>query len=169
MSSVQCAIIGDSGVGKTALIRSAAHQPMSTLPTLGVDMISYIGDNVHMQCWDTSGQQRFRHIVEMFVKNCAVVIYVFDGTSDKSFDSILHWHQQRQHSDKKYFAVCNKVDLPRAQPEKYKEILRKDYPDITFIAASALQNAESVMHQIATSLTIRPEQAQTEQECCIIG
>jgi small GTP-binding protein len=167
MSSIQCAIIGDSGVGKTALIRSAAHQPMSTLPTLGVDMISYISDNVHMQCWDTSGQQRFRHIVEMFVKNCAVVIYVFDATSEKSFESIVQWHQQ-QHSDKKYFAVCNKVDLPQAQPEKYKEILRRDCPDITFIAASALQNAESVMHEIATSLANQQDQAQTERECCIV-
>lgn len=168
MSSVQCAIIGDSGVGKTALIRRAAHQPMSSLPTLGVDMISYIGDHVHMQCWDTSGQQRFRHIVEMFVKNCAVVIYVFDGTSDKSFESIVQWHQEQRHSDKKYFAVCNKVDLPHAHPEKYKETLRKNYPDIAFIAACALQNAESVLHQIATAVAIRPEQTQTEQECCII-
>ena len=166
MSSIQCAIIGDSGVGKTALIRRAAHQPLSTLPTLGVDMISYIGDNVQMMCWDTSGQLRFRHIVEMFVQNCTVVIYVFDGTSDKSFESIVLWHQQQQHPDKKYFAVCNKVDLARAQPEKYKELLRKDCPDVAFIAASALQNAESVMHEIATSLTHQQQPSQTNQECC---
>lgn len=166
MSSIQCAIIGDSGVGKTALIRCAAHQPLSTLPTLGVDMISYISGNVHMLCWDTSGQQRFRHIVDMFVTNCTVVIYVFDGTSEKSFDSIVLWHQQQQHPDKKYFAVCNKVDLAQAQPEKYKELLRKDCPEVAFIAASALQNAESVLDEIAASLTHQPQQSQTTRECC---
>lgn len=167
MSSLQCAIIGDSGVGKTALIRNAAHQPLTTLPTLGVDMVSYIGSNVHLQCWDTSGQRRFRQIVEMFIKNCQVIIYVFDGTSDRTFESILHWHQEQSCPDKKYFAVCNKVELEHAQPEKYKEILRKNWPDITFIAACALQNAESVMNEITEALPQQQSETPVSEECCV--
>ena len=38
---VQCIFIGDCGVGKTTLLKTATHQRMHRLPTVGVDLISY--------------------------------------------------------------------------------------------------------------------------------
>ena len=104
---VQCIFIGDCGVGKTTLLKTATHQRMHRLPTVGVDLISYTSDNLRLQCWDTSGQPRFIHVVQMFVKNCSVIVYMFDATLEKSFLSIssstrkhnIMWQKSSRHME----------------------------------------------------------------------
>ena len=103
LPSVQCIFIGDCGVGKTTLLKTATHQRMHCLPTVGVDLISYNSDNLRLQCWDTSGQPRFIHVVQMFVKNCSVIVYMFDATLEDSFLSILQTHEQHHKQDKNKF------------------------------------------------------------------
>lgn len=168
LPSVQCIFIGDCGVGKTTLLKTATHQKMHRLPTVGVDMISYNSDNLRLQCWDTSGQPRFIHVVQMFVKNCSIVVYIFDATLEKSFLSILQTHEQHHKQDKIYAAVCNKSDLPGATPAKYRELLAQKYPNIHFLTSNALENATETMEQIVSLIPASAKPAQ-QQECCTIA
>ncbi|XP_013393065.1 ras-related protein Rab-13 isoform X2 [Lingula anatina] len=63
-------LIGNSGVGKTALIRALTQEEfsMEMLPTIGIDFVKKIfhvdGANVQLEIWDTAGQERFRTITK---------------------------------------------------------------------------------------------------------
>ena len=59
-------IIGDQGVGKTALLDSLQYQKISKTakPTIGADfmkrkIVLESGAEVNLQLWDTAGQERF--------------------------------------------------------------------------------------------------------------
>ena len=59
-------IIGDQGVGKTALLDSLKYQKISKTdkPTIGADFMKRkmtldSGETVNLQLWDTAGQERF--------------------------------------------------------------------------------------------------------------
>ena len=168
LPSVQCIFIGDSSVGKTALIKNATHQLLPRLPTAGVDMVTYTSKKIRLQCWDTSGQPRFKHILRMFIKSCAAVVYVFDATDDNSFDSILQWHEQLQYLDKIFIVICNKADLPAAKTAKYRLKMSHEWPEIPFIVSSAFMNAVEVMEEVVKLLP-HPEQPEVQQiEGCVI-
>ena len=60
-------IIGDSGVGKTSIIRAFSNKPFkpTQLATTGVDSVVLKhemadGTKVRVKFWDTAGQERFR-------------------------------------------------------------------------------------------------------------
>ena len=169
LPSVQCIFIGDCGVGKTTLLKTATHQRMHCLPTVGVDLVSYNSDNLRLQCWDTSGQPRFIHVVQMFVKNCSVIVYMFDATLEDSFLSILQTHEQHHNKDNIYAAVCNKADLPGATPAKYQELLAQKYPTIHFMTSNALENATETMEQIVSLIPVSAKPESREQECCTVA
>jgi Ras-related protein Rab-1A len=71
--------VGDSGVGKTSLLRREADDAFSKehLSTIGVDfrIKTYkVGKiNAKAQLWDTAGQERFRSIQKPYYKS----IYLF--------------------------------------------------------------------------------------------
>lgn len=164
LPSTQCILIGDCGVGKTTLLKNATHQPLPRLPTIGVDMISYTSETFRLQCWDTSGQPRFKHVVQMFVQNCTIVVYVFAATSEESFQSILHTHARLHHQDKTFVAICTKTKVPGANSQ-YCELLQQQYPDIHLIVSDPM-TPTLVMEEIIALVPIAV--APASQECCTI-
>lgn len=60
-------VVGDSTVGKSALLTAFTHGKFSEVcdPTVGVDFFARLievkdGVRVKLQLWDTAGQERFR-------------------------------------------------------------------------------------------------------------
>ncbi|XP_037683908.1 ras-related protein Rab-42 [Choloepus didactylus] len=123
------ALLGDTAVGKTSLLRSYVAGAPGTLgpepglelvPTVGVEFYSRAlqlraGPRVKLQLWDTAGQERFRCITRSFYRNMVGVLLVFDVTNRKSFEHIRDWHQEvmaTQGPDKAIFLlVGHKSDL----------------------------------------------------------
>ncbi|KAM4046205.1 ras-related protein Rab-42 [Anomaloglossus baeobatrachus] len=94
-------LLGDSGVGKTSLLRRYTEEEFTdtTGPTVGVDFCSRIeepeaGVKVRLQFWDTAGQERYRAVTRSYYRNAACVILLFDLTAHKTFESIQNWHQE---------------------------------------------------------------------------
>lgn len=85
---VKVLIVGDSGVGKTAILNKFANGSFDDLysSTIGVDFKSKIlkatGTNisVKLQIWDTAGQERFRSITNSFYRGSDYIILVYDVT-----------------------------------------------------------------------------------------
>ncbi|XP_036113345.1 ras-related protein Rab-42 [Molossus molossus] len=104
------ALLGDSAVGKTSLLRRYVESAPGTLerepepepepaPTVGVEFYSRAlqlraGPWVKLQLWDTAGLERFRCITRSFYRNVVGVLLVFDVTNRKSFEHIPDWHQE---------------------------------------------------------------------------
>jgi len=104
-------IIGDSGVGKSALLLRFADNVFSTnyITTIGVDFkirtLVVDGEKVKLQIWDTAGQERFRTITSTYYRGTHGVIIVYDVTNGESFANVKRWlHEIEQNCD-----VVNKV------------------------------------------------------------
>lgn len=90
MNTYKLVLLGDSGVGKTSLIKKYLFDRFDVGEniTIGASFfqrnINYIykGEEkeIKLQFWDTAGQERFRSMVPMYVKNATVCIIVFDCT-----------------------------------------------------------------------------------------
>ncbi|XP_063810748.1 ras-related protein Rab-42 [Pseudophryne corroboree] len=94
-------LLGDSGVGKTSLLRRYTDEDFTdtTGPTVGVDFCSRIeepetGVKVRLQFWDTAGQERYRAVTRSYYRNAACVILLFDLTAQKSFEHIESWYKE---------------------------------------------------------------------------
>ncbi|CAK8695573.1 unnamed protein product [Clavelina lepadiformis] len=90
-------MIGDSGVGKTCVIRRFIDNEFSYnfVATIGIDfkirMMNVNGKYVKVQIWDTAGQERFRSITTAYYRGAKGVIIMYDITNQKSFENVTKW------------------------------------------------------------------------------
>jgi small GTP-binding protein len=104
--SAKFIIIGNSGVGKTAILRRLIENSYTDIcqTTVGVEFESKmltVGDRkMKLQIWDTAGQERFKSIARADYRNAVGVILVFDITDQASFDDLSVWLNDVQ-------ALCN--------------------------------------------------------------
>ena len=95
-------IIGDSNVGKTSMLLNYTDNyfPESHLATIGVEYkvkeIKTDKYNIALQIWDTAGQERFRSITKSFFRNTNGILFVYDITSRRSFQSVKDWKQKEK-------------------------------------------------------------------------
>jgi small GTP-binding protein len=111
-------ILGNSPVGKTAIINQYIYNsaPTEHRPTIGIDFFAKrvkVGTRaVHLQLWDTAGQEKFRSLIPSYLRNASIAILVYDITSRETFDQLDKWRQfTLDHADPAFFVVGNKIDL----------------------------------------------------------
>eukprot|EP01089_Gocevia_fonbrunei_P013153 TRINITY_DN328_c0_g2_i1.p2 TRINITY_DN328_c0_g2~~TRINITY_DN328_c0_g2_i1.p2 ORF type:complete len:104 (-),score=13.90 TRINITY_DN328_c0_g2_i1:403-714(-) len=87
-------IIGDSGVGKSALLLRFADDSYteSYISTIGVDFkirtVKVDDKTVKLQIWDTAGQEKFRTIISSYYRGAHGIIVAFDTTDEVSFNHV---------------------------------------------------------------------------------
>lgn len=106
-------VVGDFGVGKTAIIRRYTEGMFSAnyKLTIGVDFAvkSIQWDEktcISLQLWDIAGHERFGYMTRVYYKYAIAAIIVYDLTRPATFDSILKWLSD----------VKDKVTLHDGQP-----------------------------------------------------
>ena len=114
--------VGDSGVGKTSIIRRYVHSIYDddSLSTIGVSF-SYKEvvrgkDKIKLKLVDTAGQEKFKSLTKSYFKNTDVVLFVFALDDKISFNNIKEWIElfiQNNSRDKEVlkYLVGNKNDL----------------------------------------------------------
>eukprot|EP00026_Physarum_polycephalum_P002025 Phypoly_transcript_02029.p1 GENE.Phypoly_transcript_02029~~Phypoly_transcript_02029.p1 ORF type:complete len:983 (+),score=158.19 Phypoly_transcript_02029:31-2949(+) len=112
-------IIGDSGVGKSALLMRYVDDKFEPnyISTIGVDFkiktIENNGKLIKLQIWDTAGQERFRTITSSYYRGAHGVLIVFDLTDETSFRNLPQWLDQlNQHANENVnkILIGNKSD-----------------------------------------------------------
>mmetsp|Transcript_72256 Transcript_72256/g.64940 ORF Transcript_72256/g.64940 Transcript_72256/m.64940 type:complete len:219 (+) Transcript_72256:167-823(+) len=94
---VKIIIIGESGVGKTALLHKYVMNKFieEHKATIGADFLTKdisIGDKlITLQIWDTAGQERFQSMSSAFWRGANACIMIYDITNKESFESINKW------------------------------------------------------------------------------
>ena len=113
-------IIGDSGVGKTNLVRRFIQNSftLNTQATVGCEFYSNnysINDKLFkVEIWDTAGQERYKSITAAYYKGASGAILVYDVTNRTSFNNVDRWFQEIKDcssADIKILMVGNKTDL----------------------------------------------------------
>ena len=121
MNKLKTILVGDSQVGKTSIITQYIRQSFDEeyLPTIAGDksMKDLIIENqpLTLEIWDTAGQEIYRNVNKIFMKNAKIALLVYDITSKESFDSLGSWYNQIcDNNDKENIiigVVGNKSDL----------------------------------------------------------
>lgn len=155
-------LLGDSGVGKTSLLRVISGDKFSEsmLATAGVDFkirnIAIENYDVQLQVWDTAGQERFHRITATYYKGADGIILVYDVNDRNGFDNVGYWMNNiQQYSGNKLPAmllVGNKIDLPnRAVSQDEGKSTSSQY-HCRFLETSAKtsENVEDAVVTIAT-------------------
>lgn len=94
---VKLVIIGESGVGKSALLGIYCDHVYndSSISTIGVDFklktINLSNEIIKIQIWDTAGQERFRAMTASYYRGANAIILVFDLTNLFSFIKLTQW------------------------------------------------------------------------------
>jgi Ras-related protein Rab-1A len=90
-------IIGDSGIGKSAILYRFADDAYneSYISTIGVDFkiktILINGKIIKLQIWDTAGQERFRTITTSYYRGSHMIFLCYDITDRQTFLNVEEW------------------------------------------------------------------------------
>ncbi|MBY8980558.1 MAG: GTP-binding protein [Candidatus Lokiarchaeota archaeon] len=128
-------VVGDGGVGKTALTLrfSKGFFTEDYKMTIGVDFhVKTISIDTFegpikckLQLWDTGGQERFSSIRPMYYRGSLGTILVFDLTNSASFEHLPQWIEEVRaniKADIPVLLVGNKSDLTNIRAVSVEEI-----------------------------------------------
>ena len=120
VKEIKAILVGMSGTGKTNIISVlTGHEfksnDFSTTTSSFVDKFMEVKNKKYrVEIWDTAGQEQFRSLTNIFIKDSKIVIIVYDITNRKSFENIINWHNEIKNNapeDSVLFLVGNKIDL----------------------------------------------------------
>ena len=112
-------LIGDSSVGKTALLLKYVDGLFSEnhIASIGVEykdkIIVIDNKKIKLEIWDTAGQEIYRSLTKNFYRQADAFLFVFDVTNELSYEHIKDWFLEVEEigKDLKKILVANKIDL----------------------------------------------------------
>ena len=153
VDSVKVVLLGEAGVGKTSIIHQFTYHQFDPdcISSISAQFISktieYQGYGaIKYDIWDTAGQERYRSMAKIFYKDAKVIIFVYDITSEQTFEGMKnYWYEQIKlncEKDAILAVVANKNDLYNDQ-KITDEVGQKFADDIgaIFQSTSALSDS----------------------------
>ena len=142
---IKVILLGEQYVGKTCLINAYCNDvfldnaPVTLSASCIVKKIETSRGNFSLKLWDTAGQEKFRCLNKIFIKDSQIVIFVYDITRKKTLDEIGYWYNYVEECLGKdtavYGVVGNKIDLFDKEAE-----IREKNKDIEFVKINDGQN-----------------------------
>jgi len=117
---IKLILLGDTGVGKSSIIKRFMEDSFESnlISTMGSSFlektVNIKGKKVNIEIWDTAGQEEYRSVTKIFVKNSKIIILVYNVTQKSSFNGLNYWYDfiQRELGQNVVLAVAgNKTDL----------------------------------------------------------
>ena len=112
--------LGDPGVGKSSILNRFCQNKFDTdyQATIGLDFHSknvlINKKNIRLNFYDTAGQEKFKSLIPMYIRDANIIIIVFDLSSRLSFDHVRNWIKEISDLKKSNSIVAivgNKADL----------------------------------------------------------
>ena len=153
-ASIKITLIGNSGVGKTCIIRRFSLNDYIENPTsttggnYSSKFVEINGQKYQLDLWDTAGQERYRSLTKHFYKDAYIIVLVYDITKQTTFDELKSiWYPNVLQMGEKYTVLAvvgNKSDL--FEDEEVKEEEARKYTEsigATFMQVSA-KNGDNI-------------------------
>ncbi|OHT01213.1 GTP-binding protein ryh1 [Tritrichomonas foetus] len=182
---IKVSFIGDTNTGKTSIIFRYLNESFDDeiSATFGADAYHITVKDTPIVIFDTVGQERYKSVTKSFLRNCDVVVLVYDVTSQDSFDSLKYWievvSEETNYDEKEIIIVGNKIDLYDSVEVEYETSLMfcQTNKIENFIETSAEngQNIDELFEMVAdlaNNLTsfecknVRLQDTKNESHCC---
>ncbi len=120
LTHLKILVLGNSGVGKTSLLRLYKDNevPRNISSTMGVDVITADETlnknvNVRFMIFDTAGQEKYRSMARSSYKNAKGILLVYAVNDLNSFYDVKRWIKDvNDHNDNVcWILVGNKADI----------------------------------------------------------
>ena len=149
---IKIVLVGESGVGKTNLIRVINDEPFeksanSTMSSSYYEKEIIINNKRYCySLWDTVGQEVYRSLNQMYLKDAKIVLVVFALNNKISYQETNFWINSTKEAleEGKYIMalVANKSDLYNEQEVTDEEVKKRaDELNIDFVLTSAAEDA----------------------------
>ena len=132
---IKVILVGEPGTGKTSLINVSVGQKFkeisqsTLLSTFVPKTFTKNGKDYILNIWDTAGQEKYRAMTKIFIKNAKIVVFVYAINTQASFEGLkTYWVKTITEAlgDEPIFGmVGNKYDL--FMNEEVKESEAKEY------------------------------------------
>ena len=150
--TIKIVLVGEPGVGKTNLIRvvndeSFQKEAISTISSSYIEKDIIVNNKKFCySLWDTVGQETYRSLNEMYIKDAKIVLVVFALNDQKSYQETNFWINNAKGSLKKgkylMALVGNKSDLVSEQEVTDEEVKKRAAElEIDFTLTSAAEDA----------------------------
>lgn len=155
----KCAIAGEGGIGKTSLmikLKTGKFQPDYKM-TIGTNIFVHSTDieaeRQNFLIWDFAGEDRFRFLLNSFVRGSAAVLLCFDLSRYSSFKKLDEWYDLIINNtvNPVIFLIGTKSDVKRTVRKKEIEEWKHGKVIIEYFECSAV-TGKNVM-EIFTTLT----------------
>ena len=151
---IKIILLGETGVGKTNLINvffglKFEDQIDSTLASYcNEGKFNYNNEPYNYAIWDTAGQEKFRAISKLFIRDAQIILIVYSIINRKTFEQVNFWlnlvKENLENNTYILGLVANKIDLYEHQivmDEEGKKIAKEN--NIDFLVTSALKSPET--------------------------
>ena len=117
---IKVILVGEMATGKTSLINTAIglefqeKVPSTTSNSIMNKTVEIEGKPYTVNLWDTIGQEKYRALTKIFMKDAKIIIYVYDITNLHSFNELKFWFEFTKeviNDDTVLAVVGNKSDL----------------------------------------------------------
>ena len=151
-------LLGESGVGKTALIKRYLYDHFdeertpSTTMNYAEKIIKLNNKNIRLNIWDTIGQEKYRSLSKLFINDTQIVILVYSIDDSISFEQLDYWNNlyKEQLGDNILLGlVGNKTDIildVQVTEDQGKEYAKKN--NAIFAQLSAKENRVGIIDYI---------------------
>ena len=112
--------LGDQYVGKSSILNRFYQDKFEQdyQATIGLDFhsknVNIKGTTVRLLLYDTAGQEKFKSLIPMYIRDANIIIVVYDISSKDTFLHTEHWVNETRdlkREDAIFVLVGNKIDL----------------------------------------------------------
>ena len=132
-SEIKVILVGEMATGKTSLINATMglkfQETMvsTTINSFSSKTITINSKKYNLNLWDTIGQEKYRSLTKIFIKDSKIVLFVYDITRKNTFKELDFWYKVILDilDDEPILGICgNKSDLIMKE-EVPEEMIKK--------------------------------------------
>ena len=125
--------LGDQYVGKSSILNRFYQDKFEEdyQATIGLDFhsknVTINGNNIRILLYDTAGQEKFKSLIPMYIRDANIILVVYDITNKDTFAHTEHWVNETKdlkRDDAIFVLVGNKTDL-----EENRVVTKKEAED----------------------------------------
>ena len=123
-------VVGNQNTGKSCILNRFVNETFEEnyQATIGLDFqsknITIHDQDVRLILYDTAGQEKFRSLIPMYIREAQIILFIYDVSDRESFDSIPKWIQDVldvKNTEPVLVLIGNKIDLEKERKVTYEE------------------------------------------------